>query len=538
MMSTRRRYFASKELLALCLFLGLSLAFFLPAARAAGPKHGGTFIFAVEGEEASLNPHLVHSAANGPVEENIYNLLFTLDRDSNFVPSLAKAYKVSEDGLTYTFSLVHNATWHDGKPFTSADVVYTLNEIYPHNARAGLYWRRLKPVVEAPDKYTVVIKLKEPYALLLDLLSSTNAGAYILPKHLYEGTNLKTNPYNSKPVGTGPFMFKEWVRGSRIELVRNPHYFEAGKPYIDRLVFQIIPDPASRILALQKGDVDFIPANSVPLDDAPELRKDPRLVVDPPGTVRMTNKFLYFNLRKPPLSNKLVRHAIAYAINKKKILDLIMPGEGKEAKSIISSAMKWAYDPNLPEYPYNIEKANALLDKAGYPRGASGVRFKVRLACVGGRGSDPMIAQVIRSQLKQAGIDAQISCTDRATFVDAIFIRWDFDLAIQQAALGPDPTIGVSRLIDSKNIRKAAFANGVGYSNPEVDKLLGEEFRQVTRKKRAAIWDRIQEIVMDDLPYLPIYETPQLNTHRAVWGGIDTGPNGDYYNFQDVYLKK
>ena len=203
-------------------------------------------------------------------------------------------------------------------------MVYTLKEIYPYNARAGSHWKRLNPVVEAPDKYTVVIKLKEPFTLFLDLLSSQNAGAYILPKHLYEGTDLKKNPYNNKPIGTGPFMFKEWARGSHIELVKNPNYFargKEGKPYIDRLVFRVIPAPASRILALKKGDVDFIPANSVPLEDVPDLRKDPRVIVDPPGSVRMTNKFLYYNLRNPPLSNKTVRQAIAHAIDKKKIIE-------------------------------------------------------------------------------------------------------------------------------------------------------------------------------------------------------------------------
>jgi peptide/nickel transport system substrate-binding protein len=525
--------------------VGLILLFlvilFAPAVNAAAPKHGGTFIFAVEGEEANLNPHVVHSAANGPIEENIFNLLITQDLNFNFVPSLAAAHKVSKDGLTYTFSLVKNAAWHDGKPFTSADAVYTLKEIYRHNARAGSHWQRLNPMVEAPDKYTVVIKIKEPFTLFLDLLASTNAGAYIFPKHLYEGTDLKKNPYDSRPIGTGPFLFKEWVRGSHIELARNPNYFargKEGKPYIDRLVFRVIPDPSTRVLALRKGDVDFIPANSVPLEEAPDLRKDARIIVDPPGAVRATTKFLYFNLRNTPLSNKTVRQAIAHAIDKKKIIDLVVLGEGKEAKSIVSSVMKWAYNPKVPDYGFSLDRANSLLDKAGYPRSSSGTRFKVRLSCIGGRGSDPMIAEVMRDQLKQVGIDVQIVSADRAAFVDALFMRWDFDLAIQQAALGPDPMIGVSRLIHSNNIKKAAFANGVGYSNPEVDKLLDEEFRQISRDKRAAMWRRVQEIVMEELPYLPIYEHPQLNTRRTVWADVNTGPNGDYYNLEDAYLRK
>jgi peptide/nickel transport system substrate-binding protein len=538
----KNRPLISQVNVVLSLILLSVLVMLTATAHGATPKHGGTFIFAAEGEQANLNPFLISTSDVVPIQVNLFSTLLTQDLKSNFVPSLAESYRVSGDGLTYTFHLVKNATWHDGKPFTSADVVYTLRELYPQNPRTGTWWKpNVNVVVEAPDNFTVVLKLKQPYAPLLDLIAYPTGGPFILPKHLYEGTDMKKNPYNSKPVGTGPFMFKEWVKGSHIELVRNPNYFASGKegkPYVDRVVFRMIPDPAGRMLALKKGDVDFVPYNAVPFEEVPELRKDPRLVIDTRGAGGSTIKYLFMNLRNPPVSNKMVRQAIAYAIDKRKIVDLVLLGEGKEAKSIINSVTEWAFNPKVPDYPFSLEKANALLDKAGYPRGASGIRLKLRLSCIGGRGSDITIAEVMRDQLKQVGIDAQIMPTDRASFSDALFMRWDFDLAIQQAATAPDPMVGLTRLLHSKNIVKAALTNSAGFSNAEVDKLLDEEYKQVSKEKRAAMWYRIQEIVMDELPYFPIYEQPVLNVHRAVWIDAITSVYGHNQSRENAYLKK
>ncbi|OGP63379.1 MAG: hypothetical protein A2170_04265 [Deltaproteobacteria bacterium RBG_13_53_10] len=538
----KNRPLISQVNVVLSLILLSALVMLAATAHGATPKHGGTFIFAVEGEQANLNPFLISTSDVVPIQVNLFSTLLTQDLKSNFVPSLAESYSVSGDGLTYTFHLVKNATWHDGKPFTSADVVYTLRDLYPQNPRTGTWWKpNVNVVVEAPDNLTVVLKLKQPYAPLLDLIAYPTGGPSILPKHLYEGTDMKKNPYNSKPIGTGPFMFKEWVKGSHIELVRNPNYFASGKegkPYVDRVVFRLIPDPAGRMLALKKGDVDFVPYNAVPFEEVPELRKDPNLVIDTRGAGGATIKYLFINLRNPPVSNKMVRQAIAYAIDKRKIVDLVLLGEGKAAKSIVNSVTEWAFNPKVPDYPFNLEKANALLDKAGYPKGASGIRFKTRLLCVGGRGSDIMIAEVMRDQLKQVGIDAQIMSTDRASFSDALFMRWDFDLAIQQAATAPDPMVGLTRLLHSKNIVKAALTNSAGFSNAEVDKLLDEEYKQVSKEKRAAMWYRIQEIVMDELPYFPIYEQPVLNVHRAVWIDAITSLYGHNQSRENAYLKK
>jgi peptide/nickel transport system substrate-binding protein len=303
-------------------------------------------------------------------------------------------------------------------------------------------------------------------------------------------------------------------------------------------VFRTIPDSSGRILALKVGEVDFIPSTFLPLEEVPELRKNPNIVVDSRGGGPETIKFFLFNLRNPPLSQKMVRQAIAYAVNKQQIFNLALAGEAKLAKSVISSGTTWAFNPKVPEYPYDPQKANTLLDKAGYPRGPDGTRFKMRLGTIAGRGSDPMVVEIVRDALRQVGIDAQMSVTELASFYDAVFMRWDFDMVLQQAATGPDPTAGVSRFLHTRQIKKTTFVNAMGYSNPEVDKLLDLESKQFDRKQRAATWYRIQDIVLDDLPLIPVYQLPVINCYRSVWADVVTNLYGTAQSREDAYMKK
>jgi len=537
-MKNRPWIFQVKVVLSLILLSAFLM--FAATAQGATPKHGGTLIAATSGEEATLNPHISTGAANQVPVNNIYDLLVYLNFDLEPVPGLATSWEVSKDGLTYTFNLAKNATWHDGKPVTSADVLYTLKDIYPQHPRAQ-WWRGMAKSIslEAPDNHTVVIKLKSPFAPFLTVMAFEIGGPHILPKHLYEGTDFKKNPYNNKPIGTGPFMFKEWVKGSHIELIRNPNYFAKGKenkPYVDRLITRIIPDSSALALALKKGDVDFIPSTFVPLEEVAEFRKDPKITVDPRGD-GLTLKYLFFNLRHPILSKQAVRQAIAYGMDKQKILNFALSGEGKVAKSILNSRMGWAFNSNVPEYAFDPKKANELLDKAGIARGGDGIRFKMRLHCPN-RGSDPLIAEVVRDNMKPLGIDVQIVSADLATFYDSVFMRWDFDTAVQQMATAPDPSLGTSRFIHSKNIVKATMVNVMGYNNPEVDRLLDREFNQVDRKERAATWRQIQDLVMNDLPVIPIYEVTPMNTYRSTWGDIVTRFYAAGQSREDAYLKK
>ena len=516
-----------------------SMMFFLGSAQAAEPKRGGTFIIGLEGEPGAATAHLATDTAALMVAANIFNGLIGIDLDFNPIPDLAESWTVSEDGLTYTFSIVKNAKWHDGKPLTAEDAEFTFNEIIAKvHPRAKSWWPNVESAT-ATDPYTFVIKLKSAFAPFLTMVGNIlGSGTLIMPKHLYEGTDPKTNPYNHKPIGSGPFKFKKWVQGSHIELVRNDDFFKEGKPYLDRIVVQFTPDAASRLVAFEQGELDFLHWYIVPHDQVARLRKDPRFkIVDRGGEAAATIELLLFNLRNPNLKDVRVRQAIAQALDLKDVQDKALFGEGKVCTSHISSGLGWVHT-NQFKYTRNVEKANALLDEAGFPRKADGKRFSLRSFWSSGRPYEGRAAEVIRDQLKAVGIDVQISTFDRPTFIDRVFRKWDFDMAHQLFTTGPDPTISVTVRYHTKQIKKAPFVNGMGYSNPELDDIFDNEYKQTDRNKRRDMWIRAQEILMRDLPALPLFEMPIVNAVSAKFENVITTPYGYIQSREDAYMVK
>lgn len=278
--------------------LALALAaatFGMGTASAQPSKRGGTLILGVEGEPSSLTAHLATDTAAMMVAYNVFNGLIGLDEKLEPTPDLAEKWSVSPDGKVYTFELAKNAKWHDGKPVTAEDAEYSFNEIIAKvHPRAGSWWPNVASA-KATGPYTFVITLKAPYAPFLTLVASVlSSGTLILPKHIYLGTDPKTNPANQKPIGSGPFKFAKWERGSFVELTRNDDYFKAGKPYLDRLVFKIMPDAAARLLAFERGEVDFLHWYIVPYDQVAKLRKDARFQLVEKGDAAATN-----GLRRP-----------------------------------------------------------------------------------------------------------------------------------------------------------------------------------------------------------------------------------------------
>ncbi|MBI4183200.1 MAG: ABC transporter substrate-binding protein [Proteobacteria bacterium] len=526
--------------------VGLVAAFGLavPAPAAAQPQRGGTLIIGLEGEPGSLVAHLATDTAALMVASNMLSTLFTLNFDFEPVPDLAEKWTQSADGRTYTFQLVRNAKWHDGKPVTARDVEFTFNEVIAKvHPRAASWWPNVE-YAKAIDDYTFEIKLKEPYAPFLTVLGYTlGSGTMMLPKHVYQGTDPKTNPANAAPIGSGPFKFKEWVKGSHVELVRNDAYYKPGKPYLDRIIVRFLPDAAARLLAFERGEVDFLHWYIVPHDRVKDLRKDPRFqIVEKGGEAAATNEYLLFNLRNQHLKDVRVRRAIAYALDRSVIQDISLFGEGKPARSFVNSGLRWIFEPSYDVYDGDAKKdlatANKLLDEAGFARGADGTRFSLRVFWASGRDYEGRAAEVIRDQLKQAGIDVKIQVFDRPTFIDRVFRQWDFDLANQLFTTGPDPTISVTPRYHTNQIKKQPFVNGMGYSNPALDKLFDAEFKIVDRKQRADMWRQIQKILMEDLPAVPLFEIPVVNAVSSKFKDVITDPQGYVQSREDAYMVK
>lgn len=516
--------------------LGVSLVLMPSVRPAAAQETGGTFIMALSGEPQSLVGFQSTDTNVGMMTNNIFSKLVALNPDMSPRPDLAESWNVSEDGRTYVFDLDPDARWHDGEPVTAEDVVFTVEEVVAKYFPRASSWVPNLESVEATGEHQVTFTLKEPFAPFMTLLgSSLSGGMLIVPKHVYEGTDIPNNPANFAPIGSGPFKFEEWARGSHIVLVRNDDYFKEGMPYLDRVIGQIVPDASSRLLAFEQGELDFLNMYILPNDQIGRLREDDRFTVAYAGNGPATNEFLLFNLREKPLSDVMVRQAIAHALDLEAIRDSSLFGEGKTAYSFISSALGWAYTDDFA-YPHDVDKANEMLDEAGYPRGDDGTRFSIRAVWASGRDYESRSAEVIRSQLQDVGIGYVIETYDRPTFIDKVFKDWDFDVAHQLFTTGPDPTMSVPSRYHSDQIVKAPFVNAMGYSNPELDALFDREFAIQDIDERAEAWREIQRILMHDLPALPLYEMPAENLVSSRFKDAVTTPFGYLESRERTYL--
>ena len=323
--------------------LGALLACGLTAsALAQEPRTGGVINAVIQPEPPGL---MLAQVQNGPtqmVSGNIFEGLLRYSPKLEPLPELAESWSVSEDAKTYTFKLKKGVTWHDGKPFTAADVLFSMEMLKQTHARARTNLAQVDKI-ETPDDYTVVFTLKQPFGPFLGIFEVGSMP--MVPKHLYEGTDWKTNPYNNAPVGTGPFMFKEWQKGSFIRLVKNPNYHEKGKPYLDEIYWQIIPDAAARSVAYETGKVDVLPGGSVENFDVPRLSKLKDTCVTGAGWEFFSPlAWLWLNNRQGPLADKRVRQAIMFAIDRYFALDVIWKGLGKFATGPSDSTIKYSTD--------------------------------------------------------------------------------------------------------------------------------------------------------------------------------------------------
>ena len=289
--------------------------------RELSPKYGGTIIIGILTDVTHLNPAISTSYYIDTVSGQIYNSLMEYDyKTLEPVPELAKSWEISEDGLTYTFHLEEDVYWHDGEPFTSEDVKFTFENItIPYHPRGAATFGGIE--FEAPDEHTFVMKLENSYAPLINYFTLWYVG--IMPKHLYEGTDILNNPHNwEDPVGTGPFMLDEWVKGSHIKLVRNPNYWRKGKPYLDSVIFKIIPDTSSRLLAFENQEIDYVPL-MIPNTELKRLNETDGINVVSCGAFGSMHT-IQNNLDNEYLSDIRVRKAIAYAINKDQFNELVL----------------------------------------------------------------------------------------------------------------------------------------------------------------------------------------------------------------------
>lgn len=505
----------------------------LPAIAA--PARGGTATLLLSAEPPVLTT-IANTAFNSVyVSPKVIEGLLTYDFDLNPQPLLAKEWSVSPDGLTYTFHLRDGVKWHDGKEFTSADVAFsikTLKDVHPRGRNTFLNLVD----VETPDPLTAILKLSKPAPYLITALASSETP--IVPRHIYEGTKVAENPANLAPIGTGPFRFKEWVRGSHLVYERNPDYWDQPRPYLDQLIVRFIPDAAARSIAIETGEIDLAPSTPVPLSDLERLKEVPGIAFEQRGYQYANGvSRIEFNLERPFFKDIRVRQAFAHVIDRKVILNTINYGYGAAIPGPINPNLAKWYDGDLKTYPIDLAAAEKLLDEAGYPRGSDGVRIRINLDYVPSGETYPRGSEYIRQALAKVGVDATVRSQDFATYTKRIYTDRDFDFAFEGMSNLFDPTVGVQRLYWSKNFKPGVpFSNGSAYSNPKVDALLEAAAIEVDAKKRVDQWREIQQILVEDLPAIDIASQPELTIYNTRIADHTIGGEGVSGSLAYAYL--
>ncbi|MEJ2803727.1 ABC transporter substrate-binding protein [Comamonadaceae bacterium PP-2] len=502
------------------------------------PVRGGTLHAIVQPEPTVLTSTVNNGYPNGVVSANVYDGLLTYDEALNPQPGLAERWEVSPDGLRLTFHLRRGVKWHDGVDFTSADVQYNVMEVWKKVHSRGRITFAPVESVETPDKYTAVLKLAHPSLVILSALNAVES--QLLPRHLYEGTDIYKNPHNLAPVGTGPFKFKEWRKGQYISLERNPDYWDSGKPRLDRVIFRIVPDAASRAAALETGDVQYAPFDAVPQADVQRLRDNPELVVSTKGYDWQSQYvFLEFNLRNPILAKREVRQAFAHAIDTRALVDTIWYGLGKPATGPVPSTLRQFYTQDgVPTYRFDRAQAEKLLDAAGYPRKADGVRFSIFQDYQPFNEAFKFQAEYLRQSLKAVGVDVKVRNQDLAGFVKRVYTDYDFDINTGQWSPYLDPQIGVIRQYWTKGISAGVpWTNASGYSNPELDKLIEAAQVEGQAGKRVKLFHEFQRVVQKDLPVLPLFEIHHFTVYSKKLHGVSRAPDGGFASLKDAWLQ-
>lgn len=504
-----------------------------PAISPDTPIRGGTLVAIAYPEPPTLASHLNGANPISLITSKIFDRLFINANDGSLLPRLGQSLETSKDGLTIKLTLRKGVTWHDGHPFASDDVKYSIEKIWLRNPNSNF---AVIDKITTPDSHTVLLHLKEKWPILIQYLGNS-AGA-ILPRHLHENVDLVTNPYNVKPIGTGPFKFKDWQRGSHIVLERNPNYYLEGRPYLDRVVFKVINDSASRAAALETDAAHYAVRNPVTFSDAARLQKLPNVVLDT-RQYEPSSFWIEFNLRDPIMAKVKVRQAIAHAIDKATLVKTVWGGYGTPMEGPVPSAFKQYFTKDVPTYPFDPERANKLLDEAGYPRKADGWRFKLVHDFIPFGDDYRRTGEFVRQALRKVGIDVSLGSKDLSTWSREVFTNHNFQMISSWSGWSTDPQQGLETRYAERGERVGVpWTKASGYKNAEVDKLLDATRSGDNLPLRVINYKKVQQIVQADLPMVYLFEVKWFSIASKRLQNIAEFPSQTRNNFANVWLSK
>lgn len=460
-------------------------------------------------EPNSFNPLLVTESIENDLNRLVFNGLTVVNHQNRIEPDLATRVPtqanggISKDGKTITYRLRKGVRWQDGAPFTARDVKFTWKAIMnPANAVGNRVPYDEVQSVDTPDPYTVVFHLKEPYAPFVAEAFDSVTISFILPAHLLaKYQNLNRIAFNHAPVGTGPYRVERWIRGDRIEFAANRDYFK-GAPKIKRIVVHAIPNENTGVNELRAHEIQWYPYLSEASYNLLKGVSGVRIVVTPQNAYRA----IYINTQRPYLSDVRVRRAIAYAIDKRELVEKVTHGTGTVATEDIPSFM-WAYNPNVPVYAYDPAKARALLREAGWPAGRT-----VTLALREGAAGDTEMAVMVQAWLRAVGMNVNIK-TYPGSMLFAIgpagvLQPGKYELDISGFSSSADPDNSAQFTCAS---RPPGGFNWTRYCNPEMDRLQAQALTTYDQAKRKAAYAKIEDLLARDVPQVYIYYQPEIS---------------------------
>lgn len=499
---------------------------------------GGRLVVANDSEPRQLNPAIVASNGVFFISSKVIEPLAEASYEGDGIrPLLATSWEGSADGKTITFKLREGVTWHDGKPFTSADVAFSALEVWKPLQNIGREVLAHLDTVGTPDDLTAVFHFAEPTPLQL-IQNALPVISAVLPKHIYEGSDIAANPANTALIGTGPFLFSEYKPGQYYLLKKNPNYWNKGQPLLDEIVFQVLPDRAAAASSLEAGDIQLACFSQVPLSDLQRIGEVEGLEVITKGYEDLTYQLLVeINHRTKELSDLKVRQAIAHAIDRKFVVDTIFLGYASEATGPVPATSKAFYTPDVTTYDFNIETAKKLLDEAGYKEGAGGIRFKLRLLPAPYFSETKQFGDYLRQALAKIGIDATIVSNDSAAHQKAVYTDHAFDLAIAPTVFRTDPAISTTILVHTMPDAGVPFSNQGGYSNAELDKIIDEAAITLDPTGRADLYKKMQQLVTADLPLINVANWTFTSVASTAVKNIANNPRWAVTNWADTGIE-
>ena len=477
----------------------------VPATAQETPRRGGVLTVHFATEQRILNPSLQASTGVYIVGGKIQEALVDLDANGQPTPVLAESWESSADGKSITFKLRAGVTWHDGRPFTSADVAFTAMEMWKKILNYGTTLQLYLTAVDTPDPLTAIFRYERPMPLGLLLRALPDLG-FISPKHIYETGDIRTNPANTAPIGTGPFRFVQYERGQFIIAERNPNYWRPNLPYLDRVVWRVISDRAAAAAQMEAGQILFSPYSSLAISDFQRLARDPRFEVTTRGNEgNARTNTLEFNFRNPILADVRVRRAIAHAINVPFFIENFLGAFAKAGTGPIPSVSTDYYPAGTPQYGFDAALANRLLDEAGHRRAAGGVRFSLRLNPAPWGEDISLFATFIQQSLSQVGIRVEIVRQDAAGFLRTVYNDHNFDLASGWHQYRSDPAVSTTVWYRSGSPVGAPWTNQWGWVDPTMDQIIDDAATELDPARRRALYADFVRRGQQELPlWMPI----------------------------------